>query len=426
MAGKMKLSTLHISFPILKITSMVSQAVSRKPTLFEKAILELIARFGDDEGYRDYSLEKVFSEILKVPEVDNFVQPTVDQLINFSIIDCKGNHASLADVRLKDLSLTPNGKRLLESGAMPVFKEKNHVEHHYDPIQDRLLSADEEKKLSAKAKGQPLEMDTEGLYPDYLIREALAASSKGDGLQTDAHNIMPANTTILWKTVEGEVRLSEEGELSLHFADPFYDDYFSQFNSEWLYKNYLAELFEDDLTGNATKEIRPGAFHEIAETVTDVFPARDLDLKMKLSGETAHFLKYHPFLKRQLKIKANTLLVAFEYPGAKKSGKMEWDAKKNGAIVFLKEKFPIENCHYLNSDKENFFISPFEIKVNTELFSVPLGYSLKKKSRELNVKQVIKLLEKRIDESDEVQHQLIKLFWRSSEEVLRLIEKMTT
>jgi hypothetical protein len=431
----MKFTSIHISFPILKITSLISQAISRQPTLFEKTILELINRFGGEEVYREFTLEKVFSEILQVPETGNFVQPTLEQLVNFSIVDCKTDHTSLAEVRIKDLSLTPNGKRLLERGVMPVFKEKNRLEHFYDPIQDRLIAAQELPEVSEKAKGKPLEMDTEGLYPDYLIREEIQKQEgKGTSSSNDPprgkgdfspHDMIPAGATTLWKTLEGRVIISDEGELNLGFDDPFYDDYFSQFNSEWLFQHYLAELFVDDLIGNAASKSRPGAFHEISESIADIFPARDLDLKMKLSGEKTHFLRYHPFLKRQLQIKSHTLLVVFEYPAKENPDQMRWDAKKNGALVLLPDPFPLEHCHYLNSDEENFFVSPFEIKLNGELFSVPLGYSLKPGAPELKIQPIFKMLEKKIDESGEVQAQLIKLFWRSSEEVLRLIEKMT-
>lgn len=433
----MKIAAIQISFPVLHIHSKVTYAVLRKPTLFERAILEVVGEFSGDERYGGYSLQRVFGEMLAVPEEDQFVLPSLRQLAEFGLIAVAVEFDSLQHVKLRDLTLTDAGRKMRERKAFPGLQRHRNLSYHYDPIQDRLLTAAEQELLSETPGDLSVAVEDEAAVGMQLVERVIRrraagaepppgeAPAAGEGDQYEIREIHIEGIQTLWQTREGELALAPDGELSIELGDPVYEDYFRHFSGRWLFENFLADFLTDVQLDTGFRQATPRPLREIADA-TEVFSARDIDLKMKLSSETTHFLRYQPYLDHHLVCKKKTLLVVFGYPHGEAPANILWDDELNGAVVFLAEPFPIPGCYYLNSERDNLSVDLFEVRINGDPYAIPLGYSLPKSDRRLNPAPLFKRLEPLIDKSGEVQYQLIKLFWRSPEEVWEIIKRLTS
>ncbi len=420
----MKIATLNISFPVLQIHSKVTYAILRKPTLFEKAILEVIAEFASDEEYGEMSLQKVFGEMLAVPEEESFMQPALSQLLKMKLLECPAKVEQLQSIKLRDLRLTAIGESMREKGSFPGIQQQQTFIHCYDPIRDRLLSTEEQDSLSKTPEAAAVAIEDEQTVAKELIKRTIRIQSGGK--DNEIQQIEAGEIETRWLTQDGDLTVNENGELSICFGDDFYDDYFRHFSSKWLFSNFLADYLTDVNIADDLQKEAPKPFSRIIKKAETIFSARDLDMKMKLSGRMTHFLRYQPYLKNHLKCKRKTLLVVYGYPEGDTPVKIEWSDTLNGAVIFLEELFPIKGCYYLNSERENLFVDLFEIIINGDPFPVPLGYSLKKDCQQVDLQPLFKMLSPLLDQSGEVQHQLIKLFWLPAEEVWQRIKEMTS
>lgn len=418
----MKLTRLRFSFPVMKIACTVAHGVPRKPTVFERAMLELTERFAADEDYRSYNLEKVFGEILGVPEVDNFVRPSLEKLLAAELLRLEGEPGALSAVRLQDLALTAEGVQMLQRGELPGELFFHPLKFFYDPLRRELVAAAESAGLDETPAGIALQVDVEDRFPEAFIREEFARKPP-EGIHPDSRiqKIVRDEVRLLWKTVEGEVHISEKGEIGLLFNDEFYENYFLELPGEQLYETVLASLFAYENAGEGIPLSRD--FPAVARSLAHLFPARDLDLHIKLIPDTVHFLRYQDYLKDHLVCKPNTLLVVFEHLAEDCPEGIDWDASINGAIIYLDERFIIEDCYYLNSRKESLFVQYFQFKVNGIEYMLPLGYGLKKDDPALELGEHYELLEELLDISGDPDHQLIKLFWKPADAVLNDLER---
>ena len=418
----MKLSRLRFSFPVMKIACTVAHGVPRKPTVFERALLELTERFSGDEDYREYNLEKVFGEILGVPEVDNFVRPSLEKLLAAGLLQFEGDLASLSAVRLQDLILTAEGTQMLQRGELPGELSFHPLKFFYDPLRRELVAAAESTGLEEKPAGVALHIDIEENFPESFIREEFARKPpEGITPESKIQRVVRDEVRLLWKTVEGEIHLSEKGEVGLLFNDEFYENYFLEMPGEQLYESVLAGLFDYEAGADGIPLSRD--FPKLARSLAHLFPAKDLDLHIKLIPDTVHFLRYQDYLKDHLACKPNTLMVVFEHLAEDCPEGIEWDVAINGAIIYLDERFILEDCFYLNSRKDSLFVQYFQFKVNGIEYMLPLGYGLKKDDPQLDLGGYYELLEELLDISDDPDHQLIKLFWKPADAVLKDLER---
>jgi hypothetical protein len=230
-----------------------------------------------------------------------------------------------------------------------------------------------------------------------------------------------------WLTREAEVHISETGELTIHFGDILYDDYVRYFNSRWLLENILFELFPDEPSAT-TEKTSAKPFSTIVNKVDEIFPITEIDLKLRIQPDTVHFFDYQPYLKHQLKPKPNTALIVFGFPGiSEKSPEIDFNEQEKAAVIRLAQPFPVADCQYLNANGENLFSGNFEITINEDTFTLPIGYRIADRNftgKKLDA--LYQLLNKIIDKTDEVQFQLIKLFWEKPEVVWAKIKEMTS
>ena len=418
----MKVATITISFPVLQIRSRAVYAALRKPTVFELGILEAINDYAADPVYGEYSLLKVFGEMLGVPETDRLLLPSLRQLAELGLVKTGTNLDELEKVALRTLALTTQGREILARKVFPGVQMTRDFSHSYDPVRDRLLLGEELEQLSESPAEQFIEWDDEE-----AVAVSLAEDAVRSGAESQVSEVKTRSLETKWLNRSGDLLVSPEGELTLSFGDNLYDDYFRHFSSRWLIKNVLASLLTDWEGAAEISSARPRVFGKLHGHLSDVFPAGDLDLKLKLSGEmVTHFLNYQPYLKPQLKCRSQTLLVVFGNPAKERQSDILWDENINGAVIFVDRLFPLQNGYYLSSTGENLFIDLFELTVNGDPYPIPLGYSLKSDDKRLATAALFKLLEPLIDKTGDVQQQLIKLFWQPPDQVWARIKEMTS
>jgi hypothetical protein len=416
-----------ISFPVYQLTCRTVYAALRKPTVFEESILMLVNNYSDHPQSKTLTLASVFREILNVPESAKLVLPSLQQLIDAGLINSREPVQSLDTVQLEALQLTRIGKEILSKKAFPGQQLTRENRLYYDPIRDLILSEDEQALLTDVA--EPVYLDTEApaTTVDHLAQSHIRQLHHTGDAATEILDIKISEMETKWLTREAEVHISESGELSLHFGDILYDDYVRYFNSRWLLENILMELFPEAISSADNKETAT-PFSTIYKKIEEIFPVTEMDLKLRIRPETIHFFNYQPYLKQQLKPKPNTALIVFGYPGIdEKKPEIFFNEQDKSAVIRLGQSFPIANCQYINAKGENLFSGNFGIVINEEIFTLPIGYRIADRYfTNQQLTGLYQLLNKIIDKTNEVQWQLIKLFWEKPEVVWAKIKEMTS
>jgi hypothetical protein len=416
-----------LSFPVYQLHCKTVYAALRKPTVFEESILMLVDNYSNHPQANSLTLATVFRDILNVPESGKLVLPSLQQLIEAGLIDANEAVNSLEAVRLEALQLTRSGREILSKKAFPGQQLTRESRLFYNPIRDLILSEEEQNLLTDMPEPVYLDAEAPAATVEQLVHSHLRQLHQSSDTATEIIDTQISGMEIRWLTREAEVHISESGRLTIHFGDILYDDYVSYFNSRWLLENILFELFPEETSSTAeAQSVKP--FSTIANKVDEVFPVTDIDLKLRIQPDTVHFFNYQPYLKHQLKPKPNTALIVFGYPGiTEKSPTIDFNEQDKAAVIRLAEPFPVADCQYLNANGENLFSGRFEITINEETFSLPIGYRITDRNfTDKKLAALYQLLNKIIDKTDEVQLQLIKLFWEKPEVVWAKIKEMTS
>lgn len=205
----MKLSDTHIGTPLLRLQIRVHHATPRKPTAFERVVLTMADRFASDPNFNAIPLERVFVDILCVPDPAPLVSPTLAELIALGVIHCVADIDRLDMLMLRDIDVTERGKHMMGDDMLPAKSMQNEETFYYDPIRQSLIGESESnsyRKVMPKIAVEASVFD--GVFPDRMIRDAI-----GDGnyrwFSSSSHieHIESVDATFLWKDTRCSVEL---------------------------------------------------------------------------------------------------------------------------------------------------------------------------------------------------------------------------
>ena len=170
----MIIESQSVPFPVLEITSNVSCLSPRFATYLEKRMLRLVQRLGTHPEYGKWTLEKIFGEILGLPEVEEFLRPTLDELINSRALECENDHQELSVLRLCDFSITATGLDFLKAGQLPSRARSFKARHLFDPISNQLTPIKGKTPGHLHDEDGPIAFDSfMEHFPEGKIRESI-------------------------------------------------------------------------------------------------------------------------------------------------------------------------------------------------------------------------------------------------------------
>ncbi|MBB1299891.1 hypothetical protein H5183_00955 [Pseudoalteromonas sp. SR44-8] len=133
---------VKIDIPVFKIDSKVAYQTVRRPTVFEKSVLQLFAKHSEQLG--DYSLEYIAKQ-MKVNSV--FFVEALRYLSGFKAVEFLYDNTISDGAALKcnDILITTDGREFLAKNALPS-KSKNTTERtYYHPLSGTLIGKNQIK-----------------------------------------------------------------------------------------------------------------------------------------------------------------------------------------------------------------------------------------------------------------------------------------
>ena len=362
---------IFFSKPYAKYKSIVTHFTSRKSTAIEWMILELIKRYSNDNEYTNISLKTIIEGMFFVPDTDILVKPSIIELIGINAIEDKNNlideNISLDKVSLYHLALTQHGRELQERGLIPGKESEEEVVFIYDKLENDLkLEADNKRDLKKEHKGIELSNNFDLIFDENRARQILEEKKdRGEftWLQptSEIKNIDTSETEILWRDLNDEIDILENGKLEL-----------INYKNKEIFNRLLIENIDNlfKLENMEIKEFKSFDYGNF-QNLLNIFSAESIPDKLINILNNRDFVIVNDSYKELIdyeKINTNLLLIY---------GKENFsiDIKDKKMIVNINENMSFDNCIALNKDKTNLCIADFEVYNDFGKKNIVLGYS---------------------------------------------------
>lgn len=362
---------IFFSKPYAKYKSVVTHFTSRKSTAIEWMILELIKRYSNDNEYTNISLKTIIEEVLFVPDTDILVKPSIIELIGINAIEDKNNlideNISLDSVSLSHLTLTQHGRELQERGLIPGKESEEEIVFIYDKLENDLkLEADNKIDLKREHKGIELSNNSDFIFDENRARQILEEKKDGGKFTwlqptSEIKNIDKGETEILWRDLNDEIDILENGKLEL-----------INYKDKEIFNRLLIENIDNlfKLENMEIKELKSFDYGNF-QNLLNIFSAESIPDKLGTILNNRDFVIVNDSYKGLIdyeKINTNLLLIY---------GKENFsiDIKDKKMIVNINEHMPFDNCIALNKDKTNLCIADFEVYNDFGKKNIVLGYS---------------------------------------------------
>ncbi|WP_318515283.1 PIN domain-containing protein [Photobacterium leiognathi] len=126
-----------IAVPVYETNSQISYQTIRKPTVFEKSLLQLLVKYRNDLG--NQSIDQITQE-LKTSSV--FFIEGLRYLMDFNAVEIM--HGLSLDkggtLTLNSFDVTPSGKKFLADNALPSSNKNTSETHYYHPVLRKLVN----------------------------------------------------------------------------------------------------------------------------------------------------------------------------------------------------------------------------------------------------------------------------------------------
>ncbi|HHG3199155.1 TPA: PIN domain-containing protein [Vibrio parahaemolyticus] len=127
----------QIAVPVYEINSQISYQTIRKPTVFEKSLLQLLVKYRDDLG--NQNIYQITQE-LRTSSV--FFIEGLRYLMDFNAVEIIDG-LSLDEgetLTLNCFYVTPSGKKFLADNALPSSNKNTSETHYYHPVLRKLVN----------------------------------------------------------------------------------------------------------------------------------------------------------------------------------------------------------------------------------------------------------------------------------------------
>lgn len=303
----MKLGRYEVGMPVYRLISQVTYQSVRMPTVFERMVLRLVARYRDIPDVATLPLGKLFEERLGIQDALALVNACIRNLQALEVLDWPQSQEPLA-LPVGSFWLTSTGQDFQRRDRLPVNPRTTEVQHDYFPLEGTVLPVQE--------KNRPLQRLSERPVPLHLgedvLRPAgnLAATLVTKGLPgekydwksptTEIREVHSQVVNVFWETHILELSCDEAGVLSVSApASPRLRQWLANANREVVWEHLLSPVFtrvdaagavslKGLSAGKATKVLPAGVVARIAEPA-DKEPASMLRIVPASAGPIPAF-----------------------------------------------------------------------------------------------------------------------------------------
>lgn len=340
----MNVGVLQVSYPFKKLDVLVNHFTSRKSTVIEWGILELVKDAQYNPKLSNTNLCDIFEEILKINDADLLIKPCLIGLQDLEAIKVSGlsDQTSLNEITLSDVELTDKGASMQEKGLLPGVSSEEKIKLSYDLYMGSIKKYSSNEAFTSKNLGHPM-VDIETVentqFPAIQVRSFLESCKTKKVYQwlqetTDISSLELENSSVGWRNQDKLIEIVDGTVIKIQGSkenDPV-----------------NKSVFDEDIMGDderVTYDISP---LEIEQEMDEVFLYKDLAGKM------------HETLNKIYKENSNTGNVK----SSKKKGKRKKSNKRT--LIFIDNNFKDE---YIDIDFQK---SDIYIFYNADEFSLNL------------------------------------------------------
>ncbi len=361
----MKLTDIRIGAPLLRIKTRIFHATPRKPTAFERVILSMSEKFGNDVSFNKIPLERLFVDILCVVDPGPLVTPTLSELAALDVIRCIGDIEALDTLVLSDIEITERGKRMISEDMLPAKSMQNDETYYYDPIRQQLLSESESKayRLDDPPK---LSIDAsvfEDIFPEEQIRGHIhRAGYRWFSAASHIERLEPQSVQILWKDTPCAIEVNS-GVLTITSEDENLSSYLSALESEDSYNRFIFPVFESH---NLHPEAMPILdIENLDHSAIETFPVSQV--LSKWPDRVRFVIPGLDHVDNVIPEQAppHQAIIVYHEDAAAENLFFEWNQERNGCKLKIKGEHPFPDSLQV-TDQENLRCHRIQVKHGNE------------------------------------------------------------
>ncbi len=265
----MKLSDIRIGVPLLQLKTRISHSNPRRAMAFERVILDMARHFSRDPSLGGITLQRIFTDILCVPDPDPLVLPTLYELMDLGVISPR-TITSLDALTMHDIEITGLGREMMDNGMMiPSKLAQEDRTFHFDPIGGRLLSEEESRSYIKTKPGISIDSsEFEGVFPEVLIRTSLEQSPAADDYGK-IEKIELESARPLWKEYIFSVELDSGSIKIVLKGNDSLNRYLASIDADKFYSTFIDPVFDygklsadqlEKADGNDAENLRPVSY----------------------------------------------------------------------------------------------------------------------------------------------------------------------
>jgi hypothetical protein len=241
---------IEVFLPVYQVESVVSYQAIRKPTVFEKLVLNLAVLHQNELG--SFNLKQI-CEVLKIEL--SFIKQALATLVDNDMLE---RHAqNLSDVYIKNLKLTTLGGNLYRKDEMPSSLKKEAIPFYYNPLLEKLLVEKKKtwlddiqtKKYIFSSKIFPENLNHIQQLSQEFIGKADEKTLRWKKPNTNISNINCSVDKALWQPLKVGLLLDHNGNMTLQSKGNTpeslaLEHWLKQAQSEVVWDNLIAPAFE--------------------------------------------------------------------------------------------------------------------------------------------------------------------------------------
>lgn len=284
----MRRGTISVGFPVFLVQSTVIQQTVHKPTVFERMVLRLCGKHRDVAEIGGLSLREIFEQKLGVPSAPELVGPSVDSLVALGLLQTPlGGNAF--ETSLAQLSLTQEGRAILENGRFPSRSRPEKVEHILFPLSGDVRLPRQRDSYQESPVAPSVESAL--LWPancSDLVRHALVSdATEAASTDTELLSIDSVNAGTLWEFHRLALDCDKSARLTISAPEaPEVQRWLDAAVPETVWDSIL----EPVLNGDARESTWLQLDHEVvadADTIIPVFVGSSVEASLALSESPA-------------------------------------------------------------------------------------------------------------------------------------------
>lgn len=229
----MEIARFSAGLPVLLFECEASITMRGEPTVFERMVLNLCARFERNSDYNQIPVFALIRDFLGVSNPDYILTATINDLVGIDLLRCRQDLQAIREISLADLEITDRGRQVLAHGGLPSVAQVHVQTAHYDPFRSRLLRERDVNDLSQDAP--PIHLDStvfEDIWPEEIIRELFGKLQEQRTIARLAvGDVRRRGIQVLWRNSQAAVHI-DQGRFKIELRDRAAESYVSSIPDE--------------------------------------------------------------------------------------------------------------------------------------------------------------------------------------------------